>query len=245
MVSTSVKYPKYPTKINWNTKHTDYPDQKVMKTDIHNLENIQPTIMPEKVEKIKQAIIEGKAFNPLIVYPGTLKIFDGNHRYFAIMDLFGASNIDVFYIEQVTKPEVKTMDEIKTVATNEDAIKRLIDIKKNLNNDLQKIINDLKKDQPVTSTTQAAYNPVHSPRQRPADEKPGEPNKPAKPDSMKEKIKAYIEKEHSSLTDLEKDALQDCVHKKIPIFRDEHPDWDMDHIIAASFGYCKEQNNKV
>jgi hypothetical protein len=238
-MQSNVKYPKFPTKINWNTKHSQYPDQPVMTTEFKNLENIQPTIMWDKVEGIMKAIKEGQSFDPFILYPNSFKIFDGNHRYFAIKELWYDVNFKVPYIEQITEIDAKTMEETKSESS--DIIKRL----KTLNDDLQKIINDLKKDQPVMSTTEAVYNPVHSPRQRPADEHPSEPTKPDKPDVMKDKIKAYIEKEYPNLTDFEKETLQECVNRKIPIIVNEHPEMDdHDQIIAIAYSYCREQANK-
>ncbi len=42
-----------------------------------------------------------------------------------------------------------------------------------------------------------------------------------------------------------KDAAQDCVSRKIPIFKKEHPDWAMKHVIAAAEGYCHENKGLV
>jgi len=37
------------------------------------------------------------------------------------------------------------------------------------------------------------------------------------------------------------DALQKCVSTKIPIFKKEHPDWDMKHVEGAAYGYCRDK----
>src|SRR5262245_54090409 len=42
----------------------------------------------------------------------------------------------------------------------------------------------------------------------------------------------------------EKEKLKECVSRKIPIFRSEHPDWDMDRVVAAAYGYCRDKKRK-
>lgn len=41
-----------------------------------------------------------------------------------------------------------------------------------------------------------------------------------------------------------KDALQDCVSRKVSIFAREHPDWTNEHCVAAAYGYCGEKAMK-
>lgn len=37
------------------------------------------------------------------------------------------------------------------------------------------------------------------------------------------------------------ESLKECVNRKIPIIKNEHPDWTHEHIVAASMGYCKNK----
>lgn len=38
----------------------------------------------------------------------------------------------------------------------------------------------------------------------------------------------------------ESKIIQACVNLKVPIFKKEHPDWEMKHVLAASYGYCRK-----
>jgi hypothetical protein len=38
-------------------------------------------------------------------------------------------------------------------------------------------------------------------------------------------------------------SLSDCVARKIPIFKSEHPDWTHEHVVAAAYGYCREHTD--
>ena len=72
--------------------------------------------MDIKVHKIQKAILEGKSFDPFIVYPNTLDIFDGHHRFHAIIGLFGPSFV-IPYIEDNRK-ETEATEEVTEMAEN-------------------------------------------------------------------------------------------------------------------------------
>lgn len=58
------------------------------------------------------------------------------------------------------------------------------------------------------------------------------------PDEVKAKSKAL------DCLPCGKGKLSDCVSRKIPIFKQEHPDWDQAHCVAAAYGYCREKAKK-
>jgi hypothetical protein len=40
-------------------------------------------------------------------------------------------------------------------------------------------------------------------------------------------------------------ALQDCVGRKIPILKEEHPEWAHDQVIAVAYSYCRRKRKKT
>lgn len=170
----------YYQKVKFNAKHSEFPNNSVYKTEIGNLKQVQGTIIQEKVEGIIEAIFDeksGKIFDPFIVYKDTLNIFDGNHRYIAIMEINDKHYI-IPYIEDIRdeeEPEGAEDIEIEQIKA---------DMK-----ELDKLKENLIKDAPVTTETTGYYNPRYS------DDIEDERIKGALEDCVAEKIPKLIEDE--------------------------------------------------
>lgn len=54
----------------------------------------------------------------------------------------------------------------------------------------------------------------------------------------------FVDAEEGTILDLDDAENQSCVNKKISIFKNEHPDWSHQHVIAAAIGYCKQKRKQ-
>ncbi len=89
--------------MKFNTKHSEYPDNKVYSCVLAELKPVQGIVMPIKVQGIRQSCrLKDSKFDPFIVYPNSMDIFDGHHRYHAFKEEYGL-DFKVKYIEDLRK----------------------------------------------------------------------------------------------------------------------------------------------